>query len=82
MGAGPLDPAVSPAVPPKPAALPTTPTEYHHFLRTPRSRWWKGVLAIICLVVGFAIVSVVLGQVAIIIDTDDRPHHPSDVRQR
>ena len=52
VAAGPLDPAVSPAVPPKPAALPITPTEYHHFLRTPRSRWWKGVLAILSLVVG------------------------------
>jgi uncharacterized protein len=44
--AGPLDPAVPPAVPSKPATLPITPTEYHHFLRTPRNRWWKGLLAI------------------------------------
>jgi len=67
--AGPLAPAASPAVPSKPAALPTTPAEYHHFLRTPRNRWWKGLLAILSLVVGYVIVSLVLGQVAMIIDT-------------
>src|SRR3954454_12641530 len=68
--AGPIDPAVRPAVPSKPAAaLPVPATEYHHFLRTPRSRWWKGVLAILSLVVGYVIVSLVLGQVAMIIDT-------------
>lgn len=27
-------------------ALPARPTEYHQFLRTPRYRWWKALLAI------------------------------------
>src|SRR3954453_19850632 len=71
--AGPLPPAASPAVPSKPAALPTTGTEYHHFLRTPRNRWWKGVLAILSLVVGYVIVSLALGQGAMIIDNATGP---------
>ena len=31
----------------KPSALPVEPREYHEFLRTPRMRWWRPVLALL-----------------------------------
>ena len=52
----------------KPDPMPAPGTEYHQFLRNGRNRWWKGALAIACLVVGFLIVSTVLGLIAIGID--------------
>ncbi len=33
--------------PPPPSALPVEPREYHEFLRTPRLRWWRPVLALL-----------------------------------
>ncbi len=33
--------------PPKPSVLPVEPREYHEFLRTPRLRWWRAVLALL-----------------------------------
>lgn len=32
---------------PAPSALPVEPREYHEFLRTPRLRWWRPVLALL-----------------------------------
>lgn len=49
-------------------ALPTEPREYHHFLRTPRAAWWRGVLAILSLVVGYLVLSFVFGGLAVVVD--------------
>ena len=59
-------PGYAPAA--KPDPMPAPGTEYHQFLRNGRNRWWKGALAIACLVIGFLIVSTVLGLIAIGID--------------
>ncbi len=32
--------------PPKPSELPVEPREYHEFLRTPRMRWWRPIVAL------------------------------------
>jgi membrane protease YdiL (CAAX protease family) len=50
------------------SALPTEPRAYHHFLRTPRAAWWRGVLAILTLIVAFLVVSFVLGGLAVAAD--------------
>ncbi|WP_194793370.1 hypothetical protein [Raineyella fluvialis] len=44
-----------PALPPA-ASLPLEAQDYYGFLRTPRYRWWKGVLAILVLVIGYVVV--------------------------
>ncbi|SDS48900.1 Membrane protease YdiL, CAAX protease family [Friedmanniella luteola] len=63
----PLPPAVlTPA--PRPSALPVEEREYQHFLRTPRARWWRGVLAILALVVAFALVSTALTAAVVVLD--------------
>ncbi len=49
-------------------ALPTEPRAYHHFLRTPRAAWWRGVLAIVSLVAAYLVVSLVLGALAVAVD--------------
>ena len=36
-------------------ALPSGPTEYHQFLRTPGYRWWKAVLAIVLIPVAYVV---------------------------
>ncbi|HEY5981560.1 MAG TPA: CPBP family intramembrane glutamic endopeptidase [Microlunatus sp.] len=48
--------------------LPEPGTEYHRFLRTPRNRWWKGVVAILGFVIGYLIINTVVGLVAIVFD--------------
>ena len=64
-------PAPTPAYgypPPSPTSsdpLPAAGTEFHQFLRTGRNRWWKGVLVIALLVIGFLLVSLVTGAAAI-----------------
>ncbi|GAA1428199.1 hypothetical protein GCM10009616_07250 [Microlunatus lacustris] len=61
-------PPAPPAAPPAPSALPVEEREYHHFLRTPRARWWKGLLAIVTLVLAYLLVSVVLAGAAVLVD--------------
>ncbi|MVA74990.1 CPBP family intramembrane metalloprotease [Auraticoccus sp. F435] len=53
-------PPPAPAGPVRPSPLPVGPTEYHHFLRTPRSAWWRGALAVVLTCVLFLVVQVVL----------------------
>ncbi len=48
------------AAPPTPSPLPVGPTEYHHFLRTPRAAWWRGLLGIIATCVLFLLLQVVV----------------------
>ncbi len=64
-GAPPLDGA--PTVT-RPSALPTGPRAYHHFLRTPRARWWKGLLAILSLLASYLLLSVLLSFAGVAID--------------
>lgn len=72
VGPGPYPYAMSPthaASPPVPAGpLPLEPREYHHMLRTPRARWWKGLLAIVSFLAAYLIVSLILQLGAIGID--------------
>lgn len=56
------------APPPTPPPLPTEPRSYIHFLRTPRARWWKGVLAIVAYIVAFLVLAFVIGGIGPIID--------------
>jgi len=51
-----------------PSALPVVPVEYHQMLRTPRARWWKGLLAIVSFVAGYLLISLVLQIGAIAVD--------------
>lgn len=48
--------------------LPSVPVEYHQMLRTPRARWWKGLLVIVCFVAAYVLISVVLQGAAVAID--------------
>lgn len=59
---------VSMAPPPPPSPLPVQPADYHQMLRTPRTRWWKGLLAIASFVAAYLIVSGVLQIGAVAID--------------
>ncbi|WP_114558224.1 CPBP family intramembrane glutamic endopeptidase [Desertihabitans aurantiacus] len=43
------------------SALPTGPAPYHHFLRTPRTRWWRPALAIVLVLIAYGVVNIVLG---------------------
>ncbi|HYI56252.1 MAG TPA: hypothetical protein VEX57_19955, partial [Microlunatus sp.] len=61
-GYGPLGP------PPWKDPLPEPGTEYHRFLRTPRNAWWKGVVAIVGFVIGYLLLTTVLGIGAIAFD--------------
>lgn len=62
-------PAPLPAPLPAPVStLPLAPVDYHQMLRTPRARWWKGLLAIVSFVVGYLVISAVLQLGAIGID--------------
>lgn len=56
------------AVPAQVSPLPLTPVEYHQMLRTPRARWWKGLLAIVSFVAGYLLISLILQIGAIAID--------------
>lgn len=57
------------APPPVPTdPMPTAPVEYHQMLRTPRQRWWKGLLMIVSFVAAYLIVSLVLQIGAVAID--------------
>lgn len=49
-------------------AVPEASTPYHHFLRTPRHRWWKPLLSILALVVAYFVLGIVLTGVASAID--------------
>lgn len=50
------------------SALPLRPQEYHHFLRTPRARWWKGALLSLSFVVLYLLVSLLLTVAAVAVD--------------
>ncbi len=53
---------------PRPDPLPAPGTEYAQFLRTRRNRWWKGLVVIVLLMVGYLVVSFVTGLGAIGLD--------------
>jgi uncharacterized protein len=63
----PVPPAYLPA-PPPPNPMPAAGTEYVQFLRTERHRWWKGLVAIVLLVVGYLGVSLALALPALALD--------------
>ena len=52
----------------RPSELPTGPAPYHHFLRTPRARWWKGLLLILSFVAIYLGLSIVLTIGAVSVD--------------
>ena len=54
--------------PPPPNPMPAPGTEYVQFFRTGQNRWWKGLVAIVLLVIGYVIVSLVTGLAAISLD--------------
>lgn len=64
--------AVAPQPPARPNALPTTPTEYHHFWRSERYRWWKGLLtlaAVTAVWLGFSLfIGFVVGMLTWVMD--------------
>lgn len=49
-------------------ALPGEATPYHHFLRTPRHRWWKSLVMVVGVIVAYLVLSVVLTIVALVVD--------------
>jgi membrane protease YdiL (CAAX protease family) len=56
-------------VPSRPdSTLPAAGAEYHHFLRTPRARWWQGLSLILTFVVLYLTLSLVLSVGAIAFD--------------
>lgn len=71
-------PAPYPALP---SALPVSPSEYHHFLRTPRARWWKGLLMILSFIVFYLGASVVLSVAAIGFDVATDRIDPNSLAQ-
>ena len=48
--------------------MPAAGTDYVQFLRTGRNRWWKGLVAIVLLAVGYLVVSLATGLAAISLD--------------
>lgn len=50
------------------STLPLSPVAYHQMLRTPRARWWKGLLVIIAFVAGYLLISAILQIGAVAID--------------
>ncbi|MFT3968802.1 MAG: CPBP family glutamic-type intramembrane protease [Micropruina sp.] len=54
--------------PPKPSVLPAEPREYHEFLRTPKLRWWRPVLALLMGGALFFASSTVFGLIAMLYD--------------
>jgi membrane protease YdiL (CAAX protease family) len=61
--------AASPTVPSWPlSTLPAAGAEYHHFLRTPKARWWQGLLLILTFVVLYLTLTLVLSVAAIAFD--------------
>lgn len=67
-GPTPPTPTSPPPAVATPSALPTSPRPYFHFLRTPRARWWKGLLAILSLLAAYLLITVVLSAIAVGID--------------
>lgn len=65
MGNHPWLPSGPPA---KPSVLPVEPREYHEFLRTPRLRWWRPVLALLMGGALFFASSMVFGLIAMLYD--------------
>lgn len=55
-----------PVVPPP--ALPVEDREYHEFFRSPRYRWWRGLVALVMFVAIWFLLNAVLGGIAIGID--------------
>lgn len=54
-----------------PVPVPTLPAEgtpYHHFLRTPRHRWWKPLLLVVGVLVAYGVLSLATMLVAIVVD--------------
>ncbi|WP_114558223.1 CPBP family intramembrane glutamic endopeptidase [Desertihabitans aurantiacus] len=45
----------------KPSAMPSGPTSYYSFLHTPRTRWWRALLAVVLLVAAYFALSIGLG---------------------
>ena len=64
---------------PTPSDLPAAPVDYQQMLRTPRQRWWKGLLMIISFVAAYLIVSLVLQVGAIGIDVARGRVVPADL---
>lgn len=65
-GADPVpQPYASAAVAPPP---PPEPRGYTQFYRTPRNRWWKGLVSIVVVLTVFLVASLVLGLIAMLID--------------
>src|SRR5699024_7141918 len=50
------------------SALPPAGTPYHHFLRTPRHRWWKALLLVVGVLVAYGVLSVATTLVAMVVD--------------
>lgn len=65
---------------PPPPALPVRSQDYYGFLRTPRYRWWKGLLAALLLLVGFLVVDGVLATAGLIVDIVLGAVSPQDLR--
>ncbi|MEA5154215.1 type II CAAX endopeptidase family protein [Raineyella sp.] len=65
---------------PPPPALPVRSQDYYGFLRTPRYRWWKGLLAALALLVGFLVVDGVLAAAGLIVDVILGAVSPQDLR--
>lgn len=69
------------APPPPPSPLPVQPADYHHMLRTPRTRWWQGLLAIVSFVAAYLLISTVLQLGAVGIDVARGRISSADVLQ-
>lgn len=53
---------------PRPATVPTAPTPYFHFYRTPKNTWWRSLLLLVSLAAAFILSSTVFGLLAVIVD--------------
>lgn len=50
------------------SALPAAGTPYHHFLRTPRHRWWKALLVVVGVLLAYGVLSLVTTLIAMVVD--------------
>lgn len=48
--------------------LPVQPRAFHHFYRTPRQSWWRPLVALLAVLVGFVLIAALAGGVALFID--------------
>lgn len=49
-------------------ALPTQSQDFYGFLRTPRYRWWKGLLAVVLLIGGYLLIGGVAAVAGLVVD--------------